>query len=73
MVLPPLSKILGQILQLPGKFAERPFFFFFLFCCFSSEFTRILPPHSKFRSAAYDLGRHMICYIHNSFKLRSKL
>jgi hypothetical protein len=40
-------------------------------CCFSSEFSRILPPHSKFRSAAYDLGRHMICCIHNSFKLRS--
>ena len=71
MVLPP-SKILGQILQLPGKFAERPFFLLFC-CCFSSEFTRILPPHAKFRSAAYDLGRHMICYIHNSFKLRSKL
>ena len=74
--------ILEQNLQFPGKFAERPFLFFYFFFIFYSLFFFIffflgifknLTPSLKFRPAAYDLGRHMFCFIHNSFKLRSKL
>jgi hypothetical protein len=54
-------QILGQNLQFPGKFAERPFFLLF-FLLFLGIFK-----NQKFRSAAYDLGRHMICYIHNMY------
>ena len=81
MVLPP-PHILEQNLQFPGKFAERPFLFFYFFFIFYSLFFFIffflgifknLTPLLKFRPAAYDLGRHMFCFIHNSFKLRSKL
>ena len=71
MVVPPPPTFWGKICNFLVNLLNGLLIFFFFFFCFSSEFSRILPPHSKFCSATYDLGRHMICYIHNSFKLRS--